>query len=180
MPDDPRTRRPHEIVAHLRKRRGLTLVAAAAQLGLSKSELSRIESGQRRLSRRHVALLAHQHGIDFGRLAVLLLGEGEGPPPARPATAPPVPALASVSTPNAALFPLPAKDVFPAGTTVVAEPASVIRPGGCFLPREGVRRIYRLRIDDAGQPYGASLCGRWRVEQPLRQGVLRVLAILTA
>ena len=190
LDDTLRQRPPHEIVGRLRKRQGLTLIAAAAKMGLSKSELSRIESGQRRLTRRHIAVLAQLHGIDFRDLAAILLGDGGADPSPAPRSrpAPVVPTattavfhdLAAGLSPEAQVYSLVNDGHFAAGSSVIAEPTRVLRPGGCFLPHQGARRIYRLCIDDHGRAYGLSLCGQWTLESPLDDGVLRVTAILPA
>lgn len=181
--DDARTRRPHEILTLLRKRCGLTLVTAASQLGVSKSELSRIESGQRHLSRRHVAALAQLYGVDFSELSGTVLGATTwtAPSSGQEGRISPSPSmLPDINlSPDADILHLEDDGTFPTGTTVIVEPGRTILPGGCFLPRDGAHRIYRLCIDQSGRASGVSLCGAWRLDATERD-VWRVVAILPA
>ena len=52
----------------LRKRRGLTLTALAAKTGISKSTLSRLESGQRKPSLELLLPLAEAHQVPLDEL----------------------------------------------------------------------------------------------------------------
>ena len=68
----------------LRERRGVTLTALAAQTGISKSTLSRLESGQRKPSLELLLPLAEAHHLPLDEL----VGAPRGRRPARPAQAP--------------------------------------------------------------------------------------------
>ncbi|QIS18611.1 helix-turn-helix domain-containing protein [Nocardia terpenica] len=55
----------------LRTRRGMTLTSLAATTGISKSTLSRLESGQRRPSLELLMPIAHAHGVTLDELVAM-------------------------------------------------------------------------------------------------------------
>ena len=66
------TRSPGERLAYLRAGQGLTLDAAAALTGISKSELSRLETGKRKIGERHIAALASAYDLTENGLRYML------------------------------------------------------------------------------------------------------------
>ena len=64
-----------ERLAFLRQRAGLTLMETANHTGLSKSELSRLEIGTRRLKDHHVDVLAKLYGLQPSALRDVALHE---------------------------------------------------------------------------------------------------------
>lgn len=66
------TRSQGERLAWLRQRAGLTLDGAAERSGISKSELSRLENGTRRLTYRHIKSLVGCYNVDILTLQKIL------------------------------------------------------------------------------------------------------------
>ncbi|MCB9947647.1 MAG: helix-turn-helix transcriptional regulator [Rhodospirillaceae bacterium] len=66
------TRSQGERLAWLRQRAGLTLDGAAERSGISKSELSRLENGTRRLTYRHIKSLVGCYNVDIVTLQRIL------------------------------------------------------------------------------------------------------------
>ena len=63
---------PRHVLAALRKARGMTLVDAGRAASISKSELSRLERGERALDQRQLAALAVAYDTEYRELARLL------------------------------------------------------------------------------------------------------------